>query len=299
MSKRSHGHGLDETSMASEGLVSNPLVYASSSSDNTIEEKNNELSHLPQQSVDTTFPQNDGNPIADESTTTTAIIPNQSQDEDDALDSSSDGTSPSNSSASRQQSPSLNTDQTDDIPTRKRQLARQHHDYESSDPTLCEDYGDNVTKLEPDRASISLPLSQYDEQDASTDMSSHDILVKPITPEMPHSDIPNSKVVIVQDDSANTDQEIPPLHDQGTNRSVAWMPQNEQSLCEFSHTITGYSQKRDSGCKKAEYSDVTVDDRGNKWRLIVYVNGNGRASNHHLSLFLQVRLMHRVHTKDH
>jgi hypothetical protein len=31
-----------------------------------------------------------------------------------------------------------------------------------------------------------------------------------------------------------------------------------------------------------------VDDRGNKWRLIIYVNGNGRASNHHLSLFLQV-----------
>jgi hypothetical protein len=28
---------------------------------------------------------------------------------------------------------------------------------------------------------------------------------------------------------------------------------------------------------------------GNKWRLIVYVNGNGRASNHHLSLFLQMK----------
>lgn len=31
-----------------------------------------------------------------------------------------------------------------------------------------------------------------------------------------------------------------------------------------------------------------MDDRGNKWRLIIYVNGNGRASNNHLSLFLQV-----------
>lgn len=27
---------------------------------------------------------------------------------------------------------------------------------------------------------------------------------------------------------------------------------------------------------------------GNKWRLIIYVNGNGKSSNNHLSLFLQV-----------
>jgi ankyrin repeat protein len=69
---------------------------------------------------------------------------------------------------------------------------------------------------------------------------------------------------------------------------IVWKPQNEDSTCEFTHTIENYAQKRESGCKKAEYSAITVDDKGNKWRLIIYVNGNGRASNHHLSLFLQV-----------
>ena len=73
-----------------------------------------------------------------------------------------------------------------------------------------------------------------------------------------------------------------PLH------SVTWQPQTQSSTCEFTHTITNYSSKRESGCKKAEYSSTTVDPFGNRWRLIVYVNGNGRASNHHLSLFLQV-----------
>lgn len=67
-----------------------------------------------------------------------------------------------------------------------------------------------------------------------------------------------------------------------------WQPQNQTSTCEFTHTISNYSHKRDSGCKKAEYSGITTDSHGNKWRLIIYVNGNGRASNHHLSLFLQV-----------
>ena len=67
-----------------------------------------------------------------------------------------------------------------------------------------------------------------------------------------------------------------------------WRPQTQQSTCEFSHVISNYSKKRESGCKKAEYSPITVDSYGNRWRLIVYVNGNGRASNHHLSLFLQV-----------
>ncbi|KAL7512181.1 hypothetical protein ACHAXN_010353 [Cyclotella atomus] len=72
------------------------------------------------------------------------------------------------------------------------------------------------------------------------------------------------------------------------NNNIQWQPQQTTSTCEFTHTITSYSQKRDSGCKKAEYSDTTIDSLGNKWRLIIYVNGNGRASNHHLSLFLQV-----------
>jgi hypothetical protein len=69
---------------------------------------------------------------------------------------------------------------------------------------------------------------------------------------------------------------------------VPWTPQSVQSTCEFTHTIANYAQQRESGCKKAEYSDTTVDEFGNRWRLIIYVNGNGRASNHHLSLFLQV-----------
>jgi len=80
------------------------------------------------------------------------------------------------------------------------------------------------------------------------------------------------------DDDDGSDHEVP----------ILWKPQDTQSLCEFTHTIRDYSAKRDSGCKKAEYSTTTVDNLGNKWRLIVYVNGNGRASNNHLSLFLQV-----------
>jgi hypothetical protein len=91
----------------------------------------------------------------------------------------------------------------------------------------------------------------------------------------------------VQDDTEGADQEVPVYN--ASSSDVTWKPQERQSVCEFTHTIKEYSQKRDSGCKKAEYSDITVDDCGNKWRLIVYVNGNGRASNHHLSLFLQVR----------
>lgn len=79
-------------------------------------------------------------------------------------------------------------------------------------------------------------------------------------------------------DGGSTDSPIPP----------PWQPQNVQSTIEFTHLIKEYASKRDSGCKKAEYSSVAVDDHGNRWRLIVYVNGNGRASNHHLSLFLQV-----------
>ena len=72
------------------------------------------------------------------------------------------------------------------------------------------------------------------------------------------------------------------------DKHPAWHPQNVQSTTEFTHIITDYSNKRESGCKKAEYSEIKVDDHGNRWRLIIYVNGNGRASNHHLSLFLQV-----------
>jgi hypothetical protein len=76
--------------------------------------------------------------------------------------------------------------------------------------------------------------------------------------------------------------------EQDPNANIVWKPQDQQSTCEFTHTITNYSQKRESGCKMAEYSSTTIDNLGNRWRLIIYVNGNGRASNHHLSLFLQV-----------
>lgn len=79
-----------------------------------------------------------------------------------------------------------------------------------------------------------------------------------------------------------------PCHATATSSSSAWTPQTHTTTCEFTHLIENYSQKRDSGCKKAEYSQITTDSHGNKWRLIIYVNGNGRASNHHLSLFLQV-----------
>jgi uncharacterized protein len=59
----------------------------------------------------------------------------------------------------------------------------------------------------------------------------------------------------------------------------------EAAKCNFDVRIHPYNLGL---CSKAEYSAVTEDELGNRWRLIVYVNGNGRASNHHLSLFLQV-----------
>ena len=90
----------------------------------------------------------------------------------------------------------------------------------------------------------------------------------------------------IEDDDNDDDDDD---DDEGSDHEVPlWKPQDTQSVCEFTHTIRDYSAKRDSGCKKAEYSSTTVDNLGNKWRLIVYVNGNGRASNNHLSLFLQV-----------
>ena len=92
-------------------------------------------------------------------------------------------------------------------------------------------------------------------------------------------DICGSDQVELDDDDDEADSE---------DKHPAWHPQNIQSTTEFTHIITDYANKRESGCKKAEYSEITVDDHGNRWRLIIYVNGNGRASNHHLSLFLQV-----------
>lgn len=92
-----------------------------------------------------------------------------------------------------------------------------------------------------------------------------------------------------EEDEDGLDHSHPPDDASETDtQTTPWKPQTTQSTCEFTHTIVNYSQKRESGCKKAEYSATTVDEFGNRWRLIVYVNGNGRASNHHLSLFLQV-----------
>lgn len=91
-----------------------------------------------------------------------------------------------------------------------------------------------------------------------------------------------------EDDDDDDDGADHAEDDTASKPSITWKPQNITSTCEFTHTILDYSQKRESGCKKAEYSAVTQDELGNRWRLIVYVNGNGRASNHHLSLFLQV-----------
>ena len=98
---------------------------------------------------------------------------------------------------------------------------------------------------------------------------------------------------VIEDDDPGLDHALPPDECAGSlTPSNVWRPQNQQSTCEFTHTIKQYSQKRESGCKKAEYSATTVDVHGNRWRLIVYVNGNGRASNHHLSLFLQVSILY-------
>jgi Ankyrin repeats (3 copies)/MATH domain len=97
------------------------------------------------------------------------------------------------------------------------------------------------------------------------------------------------KASVDNEDDDDDDEGADHAEDESTPAiTIAWKPQSVQSTCEFTHTILDYSQKRESGCKKAEYSAVTQDELGNRWRLIVYVNGNGRASNHHLSLFLQV-----------
>jgi hypothetical protein len=90
------------------------------------------------------------------------------------------------------------------------------------------------------------------------------------------------------DDDGLDHSSLPDEMSETDTTTTPWKPQTTQSTCEFTHKIINYSQKRESGCKKAEYSATTVDEFGNRWRLIVYVNGNGRASNHHLSLFLQV-----------
>lgn len=249
MSKRLEGDGVDETSSAS---VSNPLVHESSDEKN--QGKASEMGPLQEQSQDSDPSQQDGIRSAVE--VSSSSILSDDSDEADPL-SSSHGPTDSPSSS----------EQNNDLEQRKRQLPLQLggiHSAANSEAVETQD-GGGMTPIES--TSANPPHNQL------------------ISNEKLHNS-GTKNVAVAQDDS---DQEVPLTDDLDGKPTITWKPQNEQSLCEFTHTIKDYSQKRDSGCKKAEYSDVTVDDRGNKWRLIVYVNGNGRASNHHLSLFLQVR----------
>jgi len=126
------------------------------------------------------------------------------------------------------------------------------------------------------RSSISASLS-------SINGNQSNVSIPPTT-----SIIENQQRNNADDDDPGQDHAVPDEGFEALSSSTVWRPQSQQSTCEFTHTIKDYSSKRESGCKKAEYSSTTVDSFGNRWRLIVYVNGNGRASNHHLSLFLQV-----------
>lgn len=115
------------------------------------------------------------------------------------------------------------------------------------------------------------------------------------TPSLPPADVDEYDDAPEPQKASDGDSDLHEEDDPGIDHAEdpqapapVWKPQDQQSTCEFMHTIANYSQKRESGCKKAEYSATTVDEFGNRWRLIIYVNGNGRASNHHLSLFLQV-----------
>ena len=58
-----------------------------------------------------------------------------------------------------------------------------------------------------------------------------------------------------------------------------WLPQTDPSTVKFQWRVRNYSEKRSSHSKEAEYSDVFSDDRHNKWRLIVYVNGDNAVKN--------------------
>jgi hypothetical protein len=169
-----------------------------------------------------------------------------------------------------------------------------------------EEATNNTTKNIPQTASTSTPDTvlvsaadpssgdpPYEEESSSGSNSNPDSV----------GEIKNSEALQSNDESASASSSTsrlpstsssstttaPADEDESDLQEIPWRPQATQSTCEFTHTITNYSQKRDSGCKKAEYSATTIDEFGNRWRLIVYVNGNGRASNHHLSLFLQVR----------
>lgn len=181
------------------------------------------------------------------------------------------------------------------------QTEAQHDDDGSSVgsiPRMDEDGQDNSSGSgdranEPLGPSSALGSVSQDEDDmggdsAQDDKPSSSQSSSPNAQQSSSSDDKNAKHNLIEeiDDDPGLDHSLPP--DEAGASTTVWKPQNCQSTCEFTHTITNYAQKREGGCKKAEYSSTTVDDHGNRWRLIVYVNGNGRASNHHLSLFLQV-----------
>jgi hypothetical protein len=157
------------------------------------------------------------------------------------------------------------------------------HKEASKDDGSAESVPDLEEEEERDRQSSSPDLedlaltasgSQADSTDETTKTRAQN--EKPMSTRSKRARSPQN-----QNDDLGSDQASPP-------DDTVWKPQEKQSKCEFSYTIKNYAEKRESGCKKAEYSGTTVDEFGNRWRLIIYVNGNGRASNNHLSLFLQV-----------
>ena len=141
---------------------------------------------------------------------------------------------------------------------------------------------DGATVAVASSSSSSFPMTADAGESSSSSSSSSAAVAAPLTINT------GSSSSTIND--ANTSSTTTPNNNNlpNNNNNNPWQPQSQTSTCEFTHTIHNYSQKRDSGCKKAEYSTITTDTQGNKWRLIIYVNGNGRASNHHLSLFLQV-----------
>jgi len=168
-----------------------------------------------------------------------------------------------------------------------------HHDVTSSS-NLTDTGGSNPRPHEAEANSKSQSIGSQSQSQSSQAISPATAKAGPDM-DNNHDDDDDDYEEEDDDDDDGLDHSQPPddLSETDT-QTTPWKPQMTQSTCEFTHTIVNYSQKRESGCKKAEYSATTVDEFGNRWRLIVYVNGNGRASNHHLSLFLQVSSYHIV-----
>lgn len=161
--------------------------------------------------------------------------------------------------------------------------------------------GEEKKLTDPDNGSASPPPPDAESSKSQSESQSQSLsqAISPATakadPDTDQDDDDDEEEEDEDEDEDGLEHSHPPDDSSETDtQTTPWKPQTTQSTCEFTHTIVNYSQKRESGCKKAEYSATTVDEFGNRWRLIVYVNGNGRASNHHLSLFLQVSLIFGV-----